>query len=100
MKEHLEKTLDYIVQFKKEHDGCAPSVREMGIALGISYSVAARRLAILEKAGTITRFGSGHAARNIMLTASSGAFRFHKDTATSYSWRGDPRWGRPRVLYL
>ncbi len=46
---------DYIVQFKKEHDGCPPSMRQIANTLGLSTSVIFDHLNGLAALGMIKR---------------------------------------------
>jgi len=58
---------NYIVSYKLEHDGVAPSVREICAGCNVSStSVTIYHLSKLEIAGKIKRYGEG--ARNIIVT--------------------------------
>jgi len=65
-----QKVFDFIVQFKREHDGVAPTVQEIGKALGLSSkSVVWGHLLQLEMQGKIKR---GRGSR--MITVNGGAW--------------------------
>lgn len=63
-----QQLLDFIISYKQDHDGCAPTTREIVAALGLSTtSAVAHLLGALERAGAI-RTGLKGQARMITVT--------------------------------
>lgn len=55
-----QRVYDFIVSYKADHDGCAPTTREIVAALGLSTtSSVAFHLDALERRGLIRREGFG-----------------------------------------
>ena len=52
---------NYILRFKRRHNGNSPSIREMADTFGLSTSVVSEHLSRLEAIGLIERSGKGTA---------------------------------------
>lgn len=59
-----QRVYDFIVSYKADHDGCAPTTREIVAAVGLSTtSAVAFHLDALEHRGLIRRQGFGKSRR-------------------------------------
>lgn len=71
-----ERVMDFILEYKRAHDGISPTVREIGEACEISStSVVNYHLLVLERAGSIVREYAGQ--RGIRVTG--GIWMLEKD---------------------
>lgn len=59
-----QRVYDFIVSYKADHDGCAPTTREIVAALGLhTNSAVVTHLAALQRAGRIRLDAAGRARR-------------------------------------
>jgi DNA-binding MarR family transcriptional regulator len=65
---------NWIIEYKQEHNGCSPSIEEIGEALKLSKSNVTYHLDMLEDAGLIWReYG---VARSICVSDSAWVYQF------------------------
>lgn len=64
-----DRIMQFVIAFKAEHDGIAPTIREISAAVDLSYSGVHRHLGLLERDGRIRRYVSDgeQTSRNIMI---------------------------------
>lgn len=81
----LDKVFMYLVEYKRTHDGCAPSTREIADACSISStSVVRYYLKLLVKDGRIRIAGSFKASRTIEIVDGCWSYREPRAWAIYY----------------